>query len=128
MGQRSFGPCLPLWLLGTIYKLGGIGKWPRFSLFLYLTLGWLGIVTLWICREYISPKVLLLIVVGGLFYTIGTYFYARDFFKWYHTIWHLFVLLAGLAHFWAIWGDCSTGISWNSYAEAILQVSFVGRR
>ena len=89
-------------LLGTFYKLSGTQKFPWFSLFFYLLLGWLGILTVYLIYPKIEVDVILLILAGGVFYSIGTYFYKNDSHKWYHTIWHIFVLCGALAHFWAI--------------------------
>lgn len=44
----------------------------------------------------------LLLLAEGVFYTSGTYFYARDLRRHYHTIWHIFVLLGALAHWGAV--------------------------
>ncbi|MEZ5328253.1 MAG: hypothetical protein R3F19_24675 [Verrucomicrobiales bacterium] len=44
----------------------------------------------------------LLLVAGGLAYTDGTYFFARDHRPYYHAIWHLFVLGGSALHFAAV--------------------------
>lgn len=44
----------------------------------------------------------LLLLAEGVLYTSGTYFYARDLRRHYHTIWHIFVLLGALAHWGAV--------------------------
>jgi len=90
-------------LLGTCYKLSGTERFTWFSLFFYLLLGWLGLLTVYLIYPKVGLDVSLLIVAGGVFYTTGTYFYKYDSRRWYHTIWHIFVLCGALAHFWAIW-------------------------
>jgi hemolysin III len=42
------------------------------------------------------------IVLEGLFYTGGTYFFAKDSKPYYHGIWHLFVLAGAVSHQMAI--------------------------
>lgn len=76
-----------------------------YSLVIYLGLGWIG---LFIARPAYfrikKPVVLWLLVAGGVLYTSGTYFIYHDQeVKYYHAIWHLFVLAASLCHFWAVY-------------------------
>ncbi len=95
-----------MWLLvlfGTWYKLAAWGKYPWVSLVFYLSMGWLGIVTLYLIFPEVRWTTLWLIILGGLLYTAGVYFYRRDHKRWYHVIWHLFVLLAAISHFGAVY-------------------------
>ena len=102
----SQGFLLFMWslvVIGAVYKLMEI-KWPGWvSLTYYLIMGWLGVVTMYLVYTDISTTALQLLIIGGLLYTIGAFFYHRDFIKWYHTIWHVFVLLAAITHYIAIW-------------------------
>ncbi|MBE0596195.1 MAG: hemolysin III family protein [Desulfuromonadales bacterium] len=70
---------------------------------LYLLMGWL-LVVAWVpLARAIAPTGLILIVLGGLFYSSGIVFYAFDY-KWrfFHGIWHLFVLAGSASHYFAI--------------------------
>ncbi len=73
----------------------------RLSLTLYLVMGWIAILILPTLISNSSIVFLSLIVLGGLFYTIGVVFYNQ---KWpyAHFIWHIFIILASLAHFIAV--------------------------
>ncbi len=73
------------------------------SLVYYLFMGWLGIVTMYLIFPRIQTVTLLLIIAGGLLYSIGAFFYRHDRIKWYHSIWHLLVLGAAVTHFMAIY-------------------------
>ena len=50
----------------------------------------------------LSPAALAAIGAEGLFYTSGTWFFARDSKPYFHGVWHLFVLLGSVAHWLAI--------------------------
>ena len=51
----------------------------------------------------VNAVTLWLIVAGGISYTLGTYFIYNDtVIKYYHAIWHLFVLGGSLMHWTAI--------------------------
>ncbi len=73
----------------------------RLSLTLYLVMGWIAIFILPTLISNSSFVFLGLIVLGGIFYTIGVIFYNQ---KWAyaHFIWHIFIILASIAHFIAV--------------------------
>lgn len=45
---------------------------------------------------------LYLLISGGIAYTIGVIFYALKKFKYFHSIWHIFVLAGSILHYIAI--------------------------
>jgi hemolysin III len=45
----------------------------------------------------------ILILTGGVLYTIGIYFYKKCNFNYHHLVWHLFVIGGTTAHFLAIY-------------------------
>ena len=89
-------------LCGSVYKIVAIGRYPRLSLALYLLMGWSVVFIAKPVYERLSPLSLLLLLTEGLLYTSGTYFYAHDSRRHYHTVWHIFVLLGALAHWAAV--------------------------
>ena len=89
-------------LCGSVYKIVAIGRYPRLSLALYLLMGWSVVFIAKPVYERLSPLSLLLLLSEGLLYTSGTYFYAHDSRRHYHTVWHIFVLLGALAHWAAV--------------------------
>ena len=58
----------------------------------YLGMGWFIIIDIQTLFEIINSKAKLLLVAGGISYTIGVLFYAFDKIKFFHSIWHIFVL------------------------------------
>ena len=50
----------------------------------------------------LATGVLILLVGGGLFYSLGVIFYAWEKLSYNHAVWHLFVLAGSAAHFFAI--------------------------
>lgn len=94
-----------MWLMvmmGTIFKLFFINRFEKFSLILYLFMGWMVIFIIKPFVNQFDSTIILLVCLGGLSYTGGVFFYANDSKKFYHLIWHIFVLLGGLFHLWAI--------------------------
>ncbi len=95
-----------MWILvgiGTIYKLFEIQMPDWISLLYYLIMGWLGIITILLVANQVEWLTFTLVLTGGILYSIGTYFYHRDFIKWYHTVWHVLVLMAAVTHYAAIY-------------------------
>ena len=88
-------------IFGTIFKLLYTGKFEKFSLALYLIMGWLIIIDIRTLFKIIESGGIVLIVLCGLSYSIGTIFYSIEK-KYYHTLWHLFVILGSVFHYFFI--------------------------
>ncbi len=70
---------------------------------IYLLMGWLILVAMYPLIQALPKGGLLLLVLGGVFYTSGMIFYAIDErMKHAHGIWHLFVLAGSVSHYLAI--------------------------
>ena len=101
-GIEIFLIVISLMLLGTLFKIFFTGKFEKFSLYLYLLMGWLIIVKIDELINLINFRGLLLVVASGLLYTIGTYFYSSKTIKYSHSIWHLFVLGGSVTHYFFV--------------------------
>ena len=93
---------LTLSVIGTLKKLFYTGKYESISLILYLTMGWLIIFDINSLFNLIDFNAKLLIILGGVSYTFGTIFYAFDKIKYFHSIWHLFVLAGSVSHYFVV--------------------------
>lgn len=101
-GINIFIAVLTLSLVGTLKKLFFTGKYEFISLLLYLTMGWLIIFDLNSLFRLIDSNAKILLILGGFSYTIGTIFYAFSYIKYFHSIWHVFVLTGSLLHYFMI--------------------------
>jgi len=88
-------------ILGTFFKFFYIGKFEKLSLALYLLMGWLIIIDIRSLFEILELNAIILLILSGLSYTLGTIFYSSKK-KYAHTIWHLFVLFGSAFHFFLI--------------------------
>ena len=88
-------------IFGTFFKLLYIGKFEKLSLFLYLIMGWVIIVDIKSLFENLELNAIILLILSGLSYSLGTVFYSMKK-KYAHTIWHLFVLAGSGFHFFLI--------------------------
>ncbi len=69
---------------------------------LYVAMGWLMVIAIVPIFNSMPLAGGLLILGGGLCYTIGIIFYAKLQFLYHHLVWHLFVVAGSLLHFLAI--------------------------
>ena len=98
-GINIFIMVLILSIIGTLIKLFFTGRFQIFSLSLYLAMGWLIVIDIKFLFELLDIEAKLLMIIGGLSYTLGTIFYSLDKIKYFHSIWHLFVLTGSVSHY-----------------------------
>lgn len=89
-------------LFGTVFKIFLTGKFESLFLLLYLVMGWLIVIEFNNILLYIDLYGIYLMVLGGVCYTLGVIFYSLDKLKYSHTIWHLFVLMGSISHYFMI--------------------------
>lgn len=87
---------------GVILKLFFTGKFETFSTLLYLVMGWLIVFDFSTLSSLMASNGLVLLIAGGLAYTVGIVFYAIEKIPYNHVIWHLFVLAGAILHFFMI--------------------------
>lgn len=90
-------------LLGTFFKIFYMRRFKVFSVALYLVMGWMIIFVIKPLWGAMPLDIFLWILAGGLFYTIGVYFFVNGDKKGFHTIWHFCVLLGTVFHYVAIY-------------------------
>jgi len=69
---------------------------------LYLVMGWVIALTLPELMRTLGDRALLLLLGGGVFYSLGVPFYRLRRLRYHHAIWHGFVLVGSALHFVAI--------------------------
>lgn len=89
-------------IFGVFYKSLSTRSIPAVSLTIYLIMAWTIIFFMPLLLRNASTMLIVLIGVGGLFYMLGAYFYAKKGFRHHHLVWHLFINLAVISHFIAI--------------------------
>jgi hemolysin III len=79
---------------GAAVKVFLPGRYDRASLFVYLALGWVGVIAGKQLFDHLPMATLILTLIGGLFYSIGVLFYRWHALKFQNAIWHGFVAVA----------------------------------
>lgn len=98
-GLRIFLIISLLAVIGTCIKIFSKKKIETISLLVYLIMGWLIIFDIQTLFELISFNAKIFLIGSGLSYTIGVFFYYFDRIKFFHSIWHIFVLNGSLLHY-----------------------------
>jgi len=89
-------------LLGAAAKLFLRHKLDGISVGIFLLLGWASLTLAWPIFETLPIAVSVLILAGGLLYSIGVVFHLWNGLKFQNAIWHAFVLAASACHFSAV--------------------------
>jgi hemolysin III len=99
------------WIFGTIWALATAGivkklwfrhRFPKVALASYLAMGWLIVVAAPQMAEAIGLHGMAWLVAGGVSYSAGAIFYVVDRIPFNHAIWHVFVLVGGICHFFGV--------------------------
>ena len=98
-------------LLGMGMKMICPDRFRWVGLALYIGMGWAGLVAGWPLFEDMSRPVLMLVVIGGLIYTLGVPFYLMSRIPFHITVWHGFVLTASAILFAAVMAHVITTAS-----------------
>lgn len=89
---------------GIVLKLFFTGRFEIFSTLLYLVMGWLIVFDFSTLNDLMSPQGIYWLAAGGAAYTIGIIFYSMSSKPFFHVIWHVFVLIGAICHFFMIFG------------------------
>lgn len=89
-------------ILGIVYKSIFMERFKILQVATYVFLGWIAIFIAPSLLTVLSFEIIILLIIGGLFYTLGLIFFAWKKLKFNHTIWHVFVLMGSICHFLAL--------------------------
>ena len=102
LGWTMFGVEWGLALAGVIFKSFAVGRFEVASALVYLFQGWLAVVAIGPLVHAIGWHGVAWMGAGGIAYTLGIVFFALDRLKYFHALWHLFVLAGSVAHYFAV--------------------------
>ena len=101
-GWILFGIIWALAIIGvTLYAVYG-SHMRIASAITYFFMGWMVIFLIKPISAVLPNLSLLFLILGGVVYTAGIFFYSMKSMKWFHSIWHLFVIAGSILHFFAV--------------------------
>ena len=102
LGWTWFGICTACTVLGVVLNSINLERWKVISMVLYIVVGWSAIAIMKPLLQVINTKELVLLVTGGIAYTLGLFFYGNKKTKFMHFIWHIFVLAGSILQYFFI--------------------------
>ena len=103
LGWTIFGIIWAMAILGIVLNSIDIKKYKIFSMICYLGMGWCVIFTANLLPMLLGIPGVILLVAGGIAYTVGAVLYGVGKKKKYiHSIFHLFILLGSILQFFCI--------------------------
>ena len=104
-GWVLFSIIITIAIVGISFKLIWFNCPRWLSTSIYVLMGWIAVFLMGPLKIALSTQGLLLLIIGGVFYTIGAVIYATkpNFLKskylGFHEIFHIFIMLGTLTHF-----------------------------
>jgi hemolysin III len=102
LGWMIFGLTWTFALIGIVLKLFYTGRFDKLSTALYLLMGWQIMFVINPLMERFTTEGLQLLFAGGVFYTIGAVLYSIKKLPYNHAIFHVFVVLGSVCHFFSV--------------------------
>ena len=102
LGWTLFGLVWGLAVAGTALKaLGGV-RFTTLSTWTYLAMGWIVLIAAESVWTRMPGWGLFWLIAGGLAYTAGAVFFMAERIRYFHFVWHLFVVAGTACHFIAV--------------------------
>ena len=102
LGWTIFGVVWSCAVAGIVFKSIHIGKLELLSTIMYVMMGWIIIFAIKPLWGSMTQTGFVILVLGGISYSAGTLFFIKDKIKYFHSIWHVFVLGGSILHFFAV--------------------------
>lgn len=104
IGWTLFGIVWGVAILGIVLNAVNLHRYRKFSMACYIGLGWIVVFFFKPLVEHLDYTSIVLLVIGGVIYTVGAIIYGMGKrFKYMHSIWHFFVLGGTICHYFVIY-------------------------
>ena len=102
-GWSLFGVEWTLAVIGIILNILDYRAIRKIELAAYIMMGWVIIVGCVPLVRSVPLESVILLLAGGVMYTLGTIWYRRKNVRFTHAVWHIFVLAGTVCHWFSIW-------------------------
>ncbi|MFC3419582.1 hemolysin III family protein [Salinicoccus hispanicus] len=86
-------------IFGILYKVLSPKVNSKVSLGFYLVMGWMAVLFFPQIISNTPWMFIFMLTLGGVSYTVGAWFYAQKERKYFHMIWHFFIIVASILHY-----------------------------
>jgi len=101
-GWTLFGLVWGLAVVGTVFTAFGGVRYTTFSTWVYLAMGWSILIAADTAWTLIPKWGIIWLFAGGMAYTVGAMFFMAERIRYFHFVWHLFVVAGSACHFIAV--------------------------
>ena len=102
LGWTIFGIVWGAAVLGIVLSSVNLEKFRKISTFCYILMGWGIVFAIKPLKDGMPRFSLIMLVLGGVLYSLGCIFYVNKKIRYFHSIWHLFVVAGSLMHWFSI--------------------------
>ena len=102
LGWTIFGIIWGVTVIGILMNAISLEKFRVLSLICYVLMGWGIILSIKPLAQNLPLPGLMLLIAGGVVYTVGVVFYVLKKYRYMHSVWHLFVLGGSIFHYFSI--------------------------
>ena len=106
VGWLVFSVVAACGIVGIVLNCINVKKFSKICLVLYIVSGWTIAAALYPYYKAIGNMGILFLVLGGLLYTGGIFFYRKKKTPYMHAIWHVFVTLGSIMHYIMVYFYC----------------------
>jgi hemolysin III len=89
-------------VVGTVLKAFGGVRYTSASTWVYLAMGWMVLIAAETVWTLMPGWGLFWLLAGGVAYTAGALFFMAERIRYFHFVWHLFVVAGTACHFIAV--------------------------
>ena len=101
-GWVLFGLVWGMALVGTLLKAVGGVRYNTLSTLVYLAMGWLVVIAADLVWAQVPAWGIFWLFAGGIAYTAGAAFFLAERIRYFHFVWHLFVIAGTACHVVAV--------------------------
>lgn len=102
LGWTLFGIVWGATVIGIVLNSINLEKFKKISLICYIAMGWVIVMAIKPLIATLPQISLMFLLLGGICYTGGVVFYAIKKVRYFHSVWHLFVLAGSVLHYFSI--------------------------
>ena len=103
LGWSMFGIIWGMAIAGIVFNAIDLEKFSKISFICYLVMGWAVVMAIKPIIASVAKGGLILLLAGGITYSLGAVFYALGAKKKYiHSVWHVFVIIGSVLHFFSV--------------------------
>ena len=101
-GWILFGLVWSMAAAGIVLKVFGGIRYNTVSTLVYIAMGWLVVIAAETVWTLVPKWGIFWLFAGGVAYTLGAVFFLAERIRYFHFVWHLFVIAGSACHFIAV--------------------------